>query len=180
MAGFGLNLKLVLYLQSQCLTESLGFLNPPHRQAEKRYGQCTCKNTNMDSQLHKFINDISILTLDDEFKAESLKLAIDNLKLEEIEFTGNGCFITFDNEENATKLDVLNDESNQSEFRFNGVELENNEMNLLCDINVYIIDLKIDHIEIWNKLGTEMNEIPSKYILRQMWKSDSNKTLERK
>jgi hypothetical protein len=36
MAGFGLNLKLVLYLQSQCLTESLGFLNPPHRQAPKR------------------------------------------------------------------------------------------------------------------------------------------------
>jgi len=36
MAGFGLNLKLVLYLQSQCLTESLGFLNPPHRQAARR------------------------------------------------------------------------------------------------------------------------------------------------
>jgi len=37
MAGFGLNLKLVLYLQSQFLTASLGFLNPPHRQAAKRY-----------------------------------------------------------------------------------------------------------------------------------------------
>ena len=36
MAGFGLNLKLVLYLQSQSLIESLGFLNPPHRQAAKR------------------------------------------------------------------------------------------------------------------------------------------------
>jgi hypothetical protein len=36
MAGFGLNLKLVLYLQSQCLTESLGFLNPPLLQAAKR------------------------------------------------------------------------------------------------------------------------------------------------
>jgi hypothetical protein len=36
MAGFGLNLKLVLYLQSQCLIEILGFLNPPHRQAAKR------------------------------------------------------------------------------------------------------------------------------------------------
>ena len=36
MAGFGLNLELVLYLQSQFLTESLGFLNPPHRQAAKR------------------------------------------------------------------------------------------------------------------------------------------------
>jgi hypothetical protein len=37
MAGFGLNLKLVLYLQNQCLIESLGFLTPPHRQAAKRY-----------------------------------------------------------------------------------------------------------------------------------------------
>ena len=36
MAGFGLNLKLVLYFQSQCLTESLGFLNPPLLQAAKR------------------------------------------------------------------------------------------------------------------------------------------------
>jgi hypothetical protein len=35
MAVFGLNLKLVLYLQSQCLTKSLGFLNPPLLQAAK-------------------------------------------------------------------------------------------------------------------------------------------------
>ena len=37
MAGFVLNLKLVLYLKNQCLTESLGFLKPPLRQAAKRY-----------------------------------------------------------------------------------------------------------------------------------------------
>ena len=37
MAGFGLNLKLVLYLQSQYLIESLGFLNPPLLQAAKRW-----------------------------------------------------------------------------------------------------------------------------------------------
>jgi hypothetical protein len=36
MAGFGLNLKLVLYLQSQLKTESLGFLNPPLLQAAGR------------------------------------------------------------------------------------------------------------------------------------------------
>ena len=47
MAGFGLNLKLVLYLQSQCLTESLGFLNPPHRQAAKRYQQFLFKIENI-------------------------------------------------------------------------------------------------------------------------------------
>ena len=39
MAGFGLNLKLVLYLQSQCLTENFGFLNPSLLQAAKRYSQ---------------------------------------------------------------------------------------------------------------------------------------------
>jgi hypothetical protein len=36
MAAFGLNLKFVLYLLSQCLTESLGFHNPPLLQAAKR------------------------------------------------------------------------------------------------------------------------------------------------
>lgn len=35
MAGFWLNLKLVLYLQSQCLIENLDFLNPPLLQAAK-------------------------------------------------------------------------------------------------------------------------------------------------
>jgi len=39
MAGFGLNLKLVLHLQTQCLKESLGFLNTPLLQAAKRYAQ---------------------------------------------------------------------------------------------------------------------------------------------
>jgi len=39
MAVFGLNIKLVLYLQSQCLTESLGFLNPPLLQSAKRWWQ---------------------------------------------------------------------------------------------------------------------------------------------
>ena len=43
MAGFGLDLKLVLYLQSQCLIKSLGFLNPPHRQAAKRWWQVAPK-----------------------------------------------------------------------------------------------------------------------------------------
>lgn len=39
MADFGLNLKLVLCFQSQYLTESLGFLNPPLLQAAKCYAQ---------------------------------------------------------------------------------------------------------------------------------------------
>jgi hypothetical protein len=36
MAGFGLNLKMVLCLKVQSLIGNLGLLNPPHRQAAKR------------------------------------------------------------------------------------------------------------------------------------------------
>jgi hypothetical protein len=43
MAGFRLNLKLVLYLQSQCLTERLGFIYPPLLQAAKRWHQAPSK-----------------------------------------------------------------------------------------------------------------------------------------
>ncbi len=43
MAGFGLNLKLILYLQSQFLTESFGFLIPPLLQAAKRWWQVAPK-----------------------------------------------------------------------------------------------------------------------------------------
>jgi hypothetical protein len=49
MAGFGLNLKMVLYLQSQCLTESLGFLNPPLLQAAKRYEQVSEKSAKYEN-----------------------------------------------------------------------------------------------------------------------------------
>ncbi len=67
MAGFGLNLKLVLYLQSQCLTESFGFLNPPLLQAAGRCRQPSSdritKSKNGNSKtLHKvekiiYLND---------------------------------------------------------------------------------------------------------------------------
>jgi len=36
MAVLGLNLKLVLYLQSQCFAKSLSFLDPPLLQAAAR------------------------------------------------------------------------------------------------------------------------------------------------
>ena len=54
MAGFGLNLKLVLSLQSQCLTESLGFLNPPLLQAAKRYVPFLNDNANRYRQTNEF------------------------------------------------------------------------------------------------------------------------------
>jgi hypothetical protein len=53
MAGFGLNLKLVLYLQSQYLTENLGFLNPPPSPSPKTLRASLKKNCSMVKQLKK-------------------------------------------------------------------------------------------------------------------------------
>ena len=60
MAGFGLNLKLVLYLQRLCLIESLGFLNPPHRQAAKRYAGVVPKlrRRNQSEDKHLFPQEV--------------------------------------------------------------------------------------------------------------------------
>jgi hypothetical protein len=47
MAGFVLNLKLVLYLQCQCLTESFDFINPQFLQDAKPYSQVHRKTQNL-------------------------------------------------------------------------------------------------------------------------------------
>ena len=47
MAGFVLNLKLVLYLQSQCLTESFDFINPQLLQDSIPYAQVHRKTQNL-------------------------------------------------------------------------------------------------------------------------------------
>ena len=60
MAGFGLNLKLVLYLQSQCLTESLGFLNPPLLQAAKRCIQYIFRTGEFNNLMQQMINFIFV------------------------------------------------------------------------------------------------------------------------
>ena len=63
MAGFGLSLKLVLYLQSQCLTESLGFLNPPLLQAAKRYVPFSQKTTKSRTMKRKITIFLLLLTI---------------------------------------------------------------------------------------------------------------------
>ena len=63
MAGFGHNLKLVLYLQSQCLAESLGFLNPPLLQAAKRY-----------NSLLRFVIQVQVLMESSGLKIKTLRI----------------------------------------------------------------------------------------------------------
>ena len=60
MAGFALNLKLVLYLQNPCLTESLGFLNPPHRQAAGRCATICSKFGEFKNLTQQMINFIFV------------------------------------------------------------------------------------------------------------------------
>ena len=62
MAGFGLNLKSVLYFKNQCLTENLGFLNPPLLQAAKRcasyYQKCKKRMDKIEKIILEIWNEI--------------------------------------------------------------------------------------------------------------------------
>ncbi len=60
MAGFGLNLKLVFYFQSQSLTETLGFLNPPLLQAAKRCTQYIFRHGEFNNLMQQMINFIFV------------------------------------------------------------------------------------------------------------------------
>jgi hypothetical protein len=60
MAGFGHNLKLVLYLQSQRLTESLGFFNPPLLQAATRWQKLYRSSGEFKNLTQQMINFIFV------------------------------------------------------------------------------------------------------------------------
>ena len=69
MAGFGLNLKSVLYFKNQCLTENLGFLNPPLLQAAKRYMLASQKSA---------IQELNATDLENKSKITKYRMAESN------------------------------------------------------------------------------------------------------
>jgi len=124
----------------------------------------------MSNEIRNFIINICSEILEDEYSQQSIKNYLLNVKLEEIEYTGNGCFINLDSQNSELELELINNVYDQNDLYFDGLELNNDDENLLCDINVLILQNKIDLIEIWNKLGTKMIKIPKKYTLKKTWK----------
>ena len=120
----------------------------------------------------KFTLDILDLILDDEAEAKSLREQIDFLTETEIEYTGIGMFIYF---ENVFKYEKL---SNHRNSVYNGVELRDEKQNVLADVILHVENGLIKAIEIFNKNG---EDYPSgkleNYILKQIWIGSKNRII---
>ncbi len=124
----------------------------------------------MNDEIQNFLLRICSEILEGEYSQKSIEEYILNVEIEEIKYTGNGCFINLNSQNSKIELELINKVYNQNDLNFDGLELINEDENLLCDINVLIIQHKINLIEIWNKLGAGLNKIPTKYKLKQTWK----------
>ena len=123
----------------------------------------------MNDNIRNFLLKICPEILEGEFSQKSIIEYIQTVKILEIEFTGNGCFINLDSENSNFEMEIINKMHNQNELNFDGLELIHKDKNLLCEIRVLIIQQKINLIEIWNKLGSNFTEIPSEYELNKNW-----------
>ena len=122
----------------------------------------------------KLTLDILDLILDDETEDKSLREQIDFLTEIEIEHTGIGMFIYF---ENVFK----NEESNiYGNSVLVGVELTNEEQNVLADVMLHVENGLIKTIEIFNKNGEDYPEEKlENYILRQIWIGSKNRIISK-
>ncbi|REG97959.1 hypothetical protein [Flavobacterium aquicola] len=123
----------------------------------------------------KFIIDILDLILDDEKEAKLLRNQIGFLTVTEIEHTGIGLFINFENE---LKKECFKVDKN---LTFDGVEIKNEELNILADAILHVKDGIIYQLEIFNKNGSDYpkDEIET-YTLTQNWNGSKNRTISKK
>ena len=113
----------------------------------------------------KFIVDILNLMLDDETLDESLFRQIKFLKDIESVYTNVGVFINFKNEIEEEFLKI------GMNLTFDGVEIQNDEQNILADAILQVKDGIICQLEIFNKNGFDFpKEEIENYVLTQNWK----------
>ncbi|MGB8190847.1 MAG: hypothetical protein WCF67_02955 [Chitinophagaceae bacterium] len=98
------------------------------------------------------------------------------LSLRAKEHTAIGLFIYFaaDQGIDQYKTDVGDihhfEAGGNSIERIDGVEISNDNLNILADVTVYLKNGIIDSLEIWNKNGHDYPiKEPANYELRQVW-----------
>ena len=123
----------------------------------------------------KLVIDILHLILDDDEVENSFREQIDFLIESSKENTGIGLFINFENELRDKYFKI------GKNLIFDGVEIKDDELNILADIILHIKDGIIDQLEIFNKNGEKYPEQDIEhYILKQNWKGSKNRTITKK
>ncbi|WP_314244404.1 hypothetical protein [Empedobacter tilapiae] len=121
------------------------------------------------NNLKDFMIDVSIKLLETEYSKSSIIKYLENISILNIEYTSNGCYINLNHKNSNLEMEPFNKNISQDELLFDALELINKDKNLLCEISTSIIHNKIIYIEIWNKLGHEISEIPENYTLNKKW-----------
>lgn len=120
----------------------------------------------------KFIVDILDLMLDDETLDESLCKQIAFLTDIETVYTEVGIFINFKNEIEEEFLKI------GMNLTLDGVEIQNDEQNILADAILQVKDGIICQLEIFNKNGFDFpKEEIENYVLTQNWKESKKRII---
>ncbi|MEI6950871.1 hypothetical protein V9K67_27070 [Paraflavisolibacter sp. H34] len=132
--------------------------------------------------LSRLILDIFDLAFDDYEYGDLLKRQIPFLSQGDQEHTGIGLFVYFNGEKGIEQYKVptglvssFDIERNPIEM-LNGVEMENEGLDILADITVHLKNGFIDCLEIFNKNGKGYpTEEPASYLLDQVWLDKSRR-----
>ena len=132
----------------------------------------------------KLTLDIIDLFFDGEKDAELFKMQINHLKISEIEYTGFGAFIGFENDDEIYKFKAYSDFENddfENENRLtilDGIVIKNKSLNIEASAMIRIEDGIIESIEIFNYNGFEYPESELEhYEIYQNWGNYNRKII---
>jgi len=132
----------------------------------------------------KLTLDILSLFFHGEKDAEFFKKQIAHLTVSEIEYSGVGVFITFENDEKIYEYRAyseLKDIDFKNENRLtilDGIVIKNKELNIEASAMIHIEDGIIESIEIFNYNGFEYPESElENYEISQNWGNYNNKII---
>jgi len=132
----------------------------------------------------KLTLDIIDLFFDGEKDAELFKMQINHLKISEIEYTGFGAFISFENDDEIYKFKAYSDFENddfENENRLtilDGIVIKNESLNIEASAMIRIEDGIIESIEIFNYNGFRYPESELEhYEIYQNWGNYNRKII---
>jgi hypothetical protein len=132
----------------------------------------------------KLTLDIFDLFFDGEKDIELFKMQINHLTISEIEYTGVGAFISFENDEEVYKYRAYTDFVNSDFVNENrlamldGIVIKNESLNIEASAMIRIEDGIIESIEIFNYNGFDYPESELEhYEISQNWGNYNRKII---
>lgn len=119
-----------------------------------------------------FIQEILTLLLDDDKDAVLARNQLDYITEKEVEYTGAGVFIYFNQTKEIEKYQLEN-----STLILNGVKIISPELTAEADATLFFKNGLIDYLEIWSLNGEYPKKELRSYVLKQAWKGSPKRII---